>query len=45
MIRLGNSCCDLILLRLHEIRDAGLGPQVTQPVAERSHGHGMNVFA
>ena len=43
MIRLRNSCYDSILLRLPEICD-GLGLEVTQLVAERGHGHGMNVF-
>ena len=42
MIKLGNSCCDSILLCLTEISDDGFGLEVTQLVAERSHGHGMN---
>ena len=45
MIKLRNSCYDSILLCLPEIRDGGLGLEVIQLVAERSHGHGMNVFA
>ena len=44
MMRLRKSCYDSILLCLPEICDDGLGLRVTQLVAERSHGHGMNVF-
>ena len=44
MIKLRNSCYDSILLCLPEICDSGLGLEVTQLIAERSHGHGMNVF-
>ena len=44
MIRLRNSRYDSILLCLPEICDGRRGLEVTQLVAERNHGHGINVF-
>ena len=43
-MKLGSSCYDSIRLCLSEICDSGLELELTQLVAERSHGHGMDVF-